>query len=531
MESARPLDGYATSLAWQQSPTRIAVLPVGSCEQHGGRLPLLTDTILAEYFAARLAASLDAVQLPPLAYATSHEHTGYRGSFSLRPETAMAVIRDLLDNLEQQGFARVVVVNGHGGNFFLGPVLRDRNAQDRPLKALMVECSGRSGPTPEGGELHAGASEIARLMAIRPDLVGPVAAALPVNTQRGVAFQRGDLTTFGIGHRDASGVWGDGAGGDPADGHAQVERIAAAQLAHVRERLAWLAEQPAYAGMGGVAVRRMVEDDIADGMRLGALAGWNQTPDDWRLFLRLRPEGAFVAVRNGQVLGTATTLAFAGRLGWIGMVLVDPAIRRAGLGTMLMQSAMASLAAVPAIGLDATAAGKKVYDRLGFADRCPLHRLIRRAAPAPDLTMAGVRPMQTGDVAAAAALDAQALGHDRTALLAWLHERNPSLAWVATGGDGTVRGCLLGRPGVNFTQLGPLVAPDLVTAQALLGRALTALTGRTVGLDAGDHSAWLAWLASLGFVEERGFIRMVRGADPGLGRPELAWAIAGPELG
>ncbi|MFL7808919.1 MAG: creatininase family protein, partial [Anaerolineae bacterium] len=81
------IDGHATSPRWQAAGTRICVLPVGSTEQHGPHLPLDTDSILAEYFARQIASSLDAALLPTLHYGTSLEHTGFRGSISLRPET------------------------------------------------------------------------------------------------------------------------------------------------------------------------------------------------------------------------------------------------------------------------------------------------------------------------------------------------------------------------------------------------------------------------------------------------------------
>lgn len=533
MSHDRPLDGYATTRAWQESPTRIAVLPVGSCEQHGGRLPLLTDAILAEHFAGLLARSLGAACMPPLCYATSHEHTGFRGSFSLRPETAMAVVRDLIDGLERQGFDRVVVVNGHGGNFFIGPVIREINAQDRPIKALMVECGAAFDRSAEGarlgeGELHAGASEISRILAIRPEVVRPPEDALPPGGGIGVALRRSDLNTFGIGCRDCSGVWGDARGGDAAAGAAMVASIAANQLAFVRERLGWLAEQPCYAGAGGIAIRPLVADDIEAGMRLCALAGWNQLPDDWRMLLELQPGGCFAAVRQGRVIGTATVLAFPG-CAWIGMVLVDPALRRMGIGTRLMQAAMSSLPSSAVIGLDATAAGRPVYQRLGFGDRCELRRLILRRRPAASPPAAGVRPMREGDMAAVTAIDAQAFGADRGALLRWLQQRHPHLAWVACGSDGTVRGCLLGRPGANFTQFGPVVAAERETAQALVASALGSGRCASVVIDATDDPAWCAWLAALGFDEERRFTRMLRGAGPPAGSG--LWAIAGPELG
>jgi hypothetical protein len=193
-----------------------------------------------------------------------------------------------------------------------------------------------------------------------------------------------------------------------------------------------------------------------------------------------------------------------------------------------MQAAMASLPAGAVIGLDATAAGRPVYQRLGFTDRQELRRLILRPRASAAAPASGVRAMRESDLSVVTALDAQAFGSGRGDLLRWLHRHHPGLAWVATGGDGTVRGCLLGRPGSVFTQLGPVVAPDPATAQALVASALGAGHAGPVGLDAVDDPAWCAWLGSLGFVEERRFTRMLRSGRPiGAG----LWAIAGPELG
>jgi len=72
-----------------------------------------------------------------------------------------------------------------------------------------------------------------------------------------------------------------------------------------------------------VRLRLMTRDDIPDAMRLKDLAGWNQTVLDWERFLSASPAGCFTAECDGRVVGTATTMAYEGRIGWIGMVVVD----------------------------------------------------------------------------------------------------------------------------------------------------------------------------------------------------------------
>jgi creatinine amidohydrolase len=91
------------------------VLPLGSTEQHA-YLSLETDNILAERIAAEAAEPLGVPVLPPLTYGVTPSFAAYPGSPSLRLETYVRVLGDLLDSLHAQGFLRILVVNGHGGN-------------------------------------------------------------------------------------------------------------------------------------------------------------------------------------------------------------------------------------------------------------------------------------------------------------------------------------------------------------------------------------------------------------------------------
>jgi creatinine amidohydrolase len=92
-----------------------AVLPLGCTEQHA-YLSLSTDSILAERVAAEAADPLGIPVFPVVGYGITPHFRAYPGTVSLRVETFLAVIRDVLDGLKEQGFRRVLVVNGHGGN-------------------------------------------------------------------------------------------------------------------------------------------------------------------------------------------------------------------------------------------------------------------------------------------------------------------------------------------------------------------------------------------------------------------------------
>ena len=105
---------------WMQLETQVArddraVLPLGCTEQHA-HLSLATDSILAERVAAEAAEPLGVPVFPVVAYGITPYFRAYPGTVTLRVATFLAVVRDVLDGLHEQGFRRIVVVNGHGGN-------------------------------------------------------------------------------------------------------------------------------------------------------------------------------------------------------------------------------------------------------------------------------------------------------------------------------------------------------------------------------------------------------------------------------
>lgn len=92
-----------------------AVVPLGSTEQHG-YLSLSVDSILSERVALEAAEPLGVPVFPVLTYGITPYFLAYPGSISLRVETYMRVLRDILDSLAAGGFKRILLVNGHGGN-------------------------------------------------------------------------------------------------------------------------------------------------------------------------------------------------------------------------------------------------------------------------------------------------------------------------------------------------------------------------------------------------------------------------------
>ena len=91
------------------------VLPLGSTEQHA-YLSLSVDSILAERLAVEAADPFGVPVFPVLAYGITPYFRAFPGTISLRVQTYISAVRDILDSIYEHGFKRVLVVNGHGGN-------------------------------------------------------------------------------------------------------------------------------------------------------------------------------------------------------------------------------------------------------------------------------------------------------------------------------------------------------------------------------------------------------------------------------
>jgi creatinine amidohydrolase len=91
------------------------VLPLGSTEQHA-YLSLAVDSILAERLAVEAAEPLGVPVFPVVSYGITPYFRAFPGTITLRVQTHLSVVRDILDSICEQGFKRVLIVNGHGGN-------------------------------------------------------------------------------------------------------------------------------------------------------------------------------------------------------------------------------------------------------------------------------------------------------------------------------------------------------------------------------------------------------------------------------
>lgn len=161
---------------------RVAVLPVGTIEQHGPHLPLLTDVITATEISRRTVESIpsEAVLLPSVYYAFNEHHMDFPGTIAVEGETFIRYITDIGKSLAHHGFRKILLVNGHGSNVpFLDIAARNITNHTESIcamvpwwnlvpKELLKQIRESAYP---GGMAHGCELETSLLLHLRGDLV------------------------------------------------------------------------------------------------------------------------------------------------------------------------------------------------------------------------------------------------------------------------------------------------------------------------------------------------------------------------
>jgi len=197
--------------------TELAVLPVGSTEQHGPHAPLGTDTMAARAVAETGVNRYDGAVLlaPPIHVGVSAEHRQFPGTLWVSPDTFRATVRETVASLASHGIDRVVVVNGHGGNV---DALREVTAEiTRHDDAYAVALTWFDAIDAE--EMgHAGAVETALIRHVDPELIREdrIEAASDGASDGWGEWIRGVNLAV-----DTVEFAGNGVVGDPSDGDAQ----------------------------------------------------------------------------------------------------------------------------------------------------------------------------------------------------------------------------------------------------------------------------------------------------------------------
>ena len=287
--------------------------------------------------------------------------------------------------------------------------------------------------------------------------------------------------------------------------------------------------------MNDISFRPMTESDLAGADELRRIVGWNQTLADWRRFLKLSPQGCFVATQNNCLLGTVTSISYDQTFSWIGMMLVHPDYLRQGIGRRLMGQLLAYLhgCGIKCIKLDATPAGFPLYEQLGFVPEWTLTRWQgpgKTNTPPLDGSSNSTRDLRDADWAAVEEIDKAVFGVSRNGLVRSLarHSRKV-LVWPS---QGPVGGWGLLRAGTNADYLGPLVCPRNDGALSLVHELLVSAGNRLVFWDVPDgNAAAKSAVQRSGFNPVRSLTRMRLGPPLVKSNPQTQFAIADPSAG
>jgi creatinine amidohydrolase len=224
------LDHRRTSADFAAAQPTIALLPLGATEQHGAHLPCGTDTFQVDYLADQIARRLPIWRLPTIPITVSHMHRGSPGTVWITNQTLMALVKDIVLSLRAQGVRRVVILNGHGGNFVVRPIIQDLNRDDHDLQVILLEASVPTSPfTEPPGSIHAGESETSRMLHIAPNLVKMDRA---INTD--VPYTQSFLLYAPIKALEPSGVWGHAADATADKGRRYLEQLVPAAVDAIR---------------------------------------------------------------------------------------------------------------------------------------------------------------------------------------------------------------------------------------------------------------------------------------------------------
>lgn len=236
-----------------------AIIPLGSCEQHGHHLPLFVDTIQVTEIAQRVEASMQdrVLLLPTLWLGSSHHHKDFPGTLSVLPSLYAEVIQQVARSILDAGFNRLFFLNGHGGNRVPAAnaltelVAEDDKADNAHLALASWWEVGRD--VIQADELHlqqtamahACECETSLMLVLRPDLVdvtkiGPRSPALSNEWFHSEDDSRGRVSVFRRFHRfTASGALGHPQAGSLEKGRAILDGVVEQVIAFIEDFSRW----------------------------------------------------------------------------------------------------------------------------------------------------------------------------------------------------------------------------------------------------------------------------------------------------
>lgn len=273
-------------------------------------------------------------------------------------------------------------------------------------------------------------------------------------------------------------------------------------------------------------VVRLDAGHLAQALALSQNLQWPYRAEDWEFAFGLGR--GFAVETEGRLAGTALWWPYGSDHASAGMIIVAPEAQRQGIGARLMAALLAD-ADGRRIILNSTAEGEALYTRLGFRPYGMVHQhqAVLERAPAVDMSVP-MRRAEATDRTALHALDRAASGMDRAALLDALFPIADVLVVVR---GGSITGYACARRWGRGVVIGPVVAPDMADAQALIATLGARHVGEFVRIDVTLASGLSPWLESIGLPQVGDVVSMSLGeaprSDPGM----TLYALSNQSLG
>ncbi len=258
-------------------------------------------------------------------------------------------------------------------------------------------------------------------------------------------------------------------------------------------------------------VVKMQPNDYQFAAELANTINWDMTPEDFEFNAALEPNGCFILFENATRIGAATCISY-GNVGWFGNLIVEPAFRGKGAGTLLVNHAANYLQnlGVNAVGLYAYQHLVNFYGSIGF--KPDVEFAVLKATQISSVKSEKMQRAQTEDAATIVKLDSECFGANRQKLLKPILKNKGNACFIAKEGN-KISDFAVAKIYSSMAEVGPLVSSTTDTAEKLLSAVLCELQGLEAWMCMPtSENALLKLSLEAGFVEEFRVVRMFLGS-------------------